>query len=58
MAHVGLVGIGVMGCEFALNLAEEGHTVSLLDRTLSKSEEVVSAGADLAGGLYHSICLA
>lgn len=51
MAHVGLVGIGVMGREFALNLAEEGHTVSLLDRTFAKAEEVVSAGADLAGDL-------
>ncbi|WGI21321.1 NADP-dependent phosphogluconate dehydrogenase [Amylibacter sp. IMCC11727] len=51
MAHVGLVGIGVMGREFALNLAEEGHSVSLLDRTLAKSEAVVDAGADLAGDL-------
>ncbi len=51
MAHVGLVGIGVMGREFALNLAEEGHSVSLLDRTLAKSEAVVEAGADLAGDL-------
>ena len=51
MAHIGLVGIGVMGREFALNLAEEGHSVSLLDRTLAKSEEVVVAGADLTGDL-------
>jgi 6-phosphogluconate dehydrogenase len=51
MAHVGLVGIGVMGREFALNLAEEGHSVSLLDRTLAKSEAVVSAGAGLTGDL-------
>ena len=51
MAHVGLVGIGVMGREFALNLAEEGHSVSLFDRTLAKSEEVVAAGADFPGDL-------
>ncbi len=51
MAHVGLVGIGVMGREFALNLAEEGHSVSLLDRSFEKAEEVVSAGADLDGAL-------
>lgn len=51
MAHVGLIGIGVMGREFALNLAEEGHSVSLLDRTFAKSEAVVAAGADLAGEL-------
>ncbi len=51
MAHIGLVGIGVMGREFALNLAEEGHSVSLLDRTLAKSEEVAVAGAELTGDL-------
>ncbi len=41
MAHLGLVGIGVMGSSFALNLSEEGHSVSLLDRTLAKSQAVV-----------------
>lgn len=51
MAHIGLVGIGVMGREFALNLAEKGHTVSLLDRSLEKSAEVVTAGAALTGAL-------
>ena len=51
MAEVGLVGIGVMGSAFALNLAEEGHDVSLLDRTLAKAEAVVDEGANLAGKL-------
>ncbi|GGA06724.1 NADP-dependent phosphogluconate dehydrogenase [Neptunicoccus cionae] len=51
MAHVGLVGIGVMGREFALNLAENGHTVSLLDRDIEKSREVVTAGSALDGEL-------
>ncbi|WP_069300148.1 NADP-dependent phosphogluconate dehydrogenase [Neptunicoccus sediminis] len=51
MAHVGLVGIGVMGREFALNLAEQGHTVSLLDRNIEKSREVVTAGSALDGEL-------
>jgi 6-phosphogluconate dehydrogenase len=55
MAHVGLVGIGVMGREFALNLAEEGHSVSLLDRTMAKSEAVVAAGADLTGDLIACV---
>jgi len=42
MAHLGLVGIGVMGHALALNLCEEGHTVSLLDRDLSKSQAAVA----------------
>ena len=45
MAHVGLVGIGVMGAAFALNLAQNGHSVSLLDRTIGKSEAVKKQGA-------------
>ena len=42
MAHLGLVGIGVMGHSLALNLCEEGHTVSLLDRSIEKSQAAVS----------------
>lgn len=42
MAHLGLVGIGVMGGAFALNLAEQGHTVSLLDRSAEKMAETVA----------------
>ena len=41
MAHVGLVGIGVMGGAFALNLAENGHDISLLDRSTEKMAEAV-----------------
>lgn len=41
MAHIGLIGIGVMGGAFALNLAEKGHTVSLLDRNVEKMTEAV-----------------
>ncbi len=44
MAHLGLVGIGVMGSAFALNLAEEGHSVSMLDRTMAKMEAVQEKG--------------
>ncbi len=46
MAHLGLIGIGVMGSAFALNLAEEGHDVSLLDRSADKMAEVVQDGQD------------
>ena len=45
MAHLGLIGIGVMGAAFAQNLAEEGHTVSMLDRTVAKMRAVTDAGA-------------
>ena len=44
MAHLGLVGIGVMGSAFALNLAEKGHNVSMMDRTQDKMDEVIASG--------------
>jgi 6-phosphogluconate dehydrogenase len=51
MAHLGLIGIGVMGASFAQNLAEEGHSVSMLDRTIAKMQAVADAGKDLKGEL-------
>jgi D-amino-acid dehydrogenase len=32
MAHIGIVGGGLMGCATALNLLEQGHTVTVLER--------------------------
>jgi 6-phosphogluconate dehydrogenase len=55
MAHLGLVGIGVMGREFALNLAENGHSVRLLDRSVAKAQAVVDAGAALRGELIACV---
>ncbi|MEM7441481.1 MAG: NADP-dependent phosphogluconate dehydrogenase [Pseudomonadota bacterium] len=51
MAHLGLIGIGVMGSAFAQNLADNGHTVSLMDRDPARAAEVAAEGADLAGEL-------
>lgn len=51
MAHLGLVGIGVMGSALAQNLAEKGHDVSLLDRDPDRAAAVAEAGADLKGDL-------
>jgi len=51
MAHLGLIGIGVMGAALAQNLAEEGHDVSMLDRSIEKMEEVAKQGKDLKGNL-------
>ena len=32
MAHIGIVGGGLMGCATALNLIEQGHSVTILER--------------------------
>jgi len=53
MAHLGLIGIGVMGSSFAQNLAENGHDVSLLDRSIEQPQKVAELGVEqgLAGKL-------
>ena len=46
MAQLGLIGIGVMGSALAQNLAEEGHDVAMLDRTMAKMEAVIDTAED------------
>ena len=48
MAHVAVVGTGVIGAGMAVNLLRQGHAVSVWNRTAEHAAEVVSAGATLA----------
>ncbi|WP_312419591.1 FAD-dependent oxidoreductase, partial [Shinella sp.] len=32
MAHIGIVGGGIIGCATALHLLEQGHSVTILER--------------------------
>ncbi len=43
MAHVGYVGLGIMGGPMARHLAAAGHTVCVYNRTTAKAEEWVNA---------------
>lgn len=36
-AHIGLIGLGTMGSNLALNIAEEGHAVAVFNRTAQKT---------------------
>jgi 6-phosphogluconate dehydrogenase len=45
-AHVGVVGLAVMGSNLARNLARHGHTVALYNRTSAKTEALVAAHGD------------
>ncbi|MFN3764651.1 MAG: NADP-dependent phosphogluconate dehydrogenase [Aliihoeflea sp.] len=36
-AHIGLIGLGTMGSNLALNIAEKGHAVAVYNRTASKT---------------------
>jgi 3-hydroxyisobutyrate dehydrogenase len=47
--RVGFVGLGMMGAGMAGRLLAAGHQVSVFNRTASKADALVAAGARLAG---------
>jgi len=51
-AHVGVVGLAVMGANLARNFARHGHTVAVFNRTTARTDEMIalhgSEGALLA----------
>jgi 6-phosphogluconate dehydrogenase len=48
MADIGLVGLGVMGSNLALNMAEKGYTVAVYNRTAATTDAFVAGAGDLA----------
>jgi 6-phosphogluconate dehydrogenase len=42
-ADIGLIGLGVMGENLALNIAEHGHRVAVYNRTSSRTEALVAS---------------
>ncbi len=48
MADIGLVGLGVMGSNLALNMAEKGYTVAVHNRTTSKIDTFMANAGKLA----------
>src|SRR5918996_2789994 len=42
-ADIGLIGLGVMGQNLALNIADHGHPVAVYNRTSSRTEEFVAS---------------
>jgi 3-hydroxyisobutyrate dehydrogenase-like beta-hydroxyacid dehydrogenase len=47
-ARIGVIGLGLMGRPMAMNLLKAGHPVTVWNRTASRADELVSAGATLA----------
>lgn len=45
---IGLVGLGLMGRPMGMNLLKAGHALTVWNRTASRAQELVSAGAMLA----------
>ncbi len=51
-ANIGLIGLAVMGQNLVLNMADNGHTVAVYNRTTATTEEFVNgvAAEDVAAG--------
>src|SRR5690242_10993462 len=50
-AEIGLIGLGTMGSNLALNIAEHGHRIAVFNRTRSRTDAFVES----AGGLKDMV---
>jgi 6-phosphogluconate dehydrogenase len=46
-AEIGLIGLGVMGSNLALNIAEKGHRIAVYNRTTSRTETFAAEAGPL-----------
>jgi 6-phosphogluconate dehydrogenase len=56
-AEIGLIGLGVMGANLALNIAEKGFTVAVYNRTAARTDDFFAAAGSLAPNIVpcHTI---
>lgn len=50
-ARIGLIGLGVMGANLALNIAEKGFPVAVYNRTTSVTDDYIASAGSLADNL-------
>jgi 6-phosphogluconate dehydrogenase len=46
-AEIGLIGLGVMGSNLALNIAEKGHRIAVFNRTYARTEAFAASAGPL-----------
>ncbi|HEX7109157.1 MAG TPA: NADP-dependent phosphogluconate dehydrogenase, partial [Aestuariivirga sp.] len=46
-AEIGLIGLGVMGSNLALNIAEKGNRIAVFNRTAERTDAFISQAGDL-----------
>lgn len=51
MADIGLIGLGTMGSNLVLNMADHGYRVAVYNRTTAVTEQFVAANPSTPGGL-------
>ena len=47
-AEIGLIGLGVMGSNLALNIAEKGNRIAVFNRTVEKTDAFMASAGKLA----------
>ena len=47
-AEIGLIGLGVMGSNLALNIAEKGHNIAVFNRTTERTDAFAASAGRLA----------
>ncbi|GGA60871.1 NADP-dependent phosphogluconate dehydrogenase [Pelagibacterium lentulum] len=57
-ADIGLIGLGVMGENLALNIADNGYKVAVYNRTADKVDSFLSGAGDLSDNVMGSADLA
>ncbi|HBU11499.1 MAG TPA: hypothetical protein DEB31_01830, partial [Clostridiales bacterium] len=55
MAKVAWIGLGNMGTPMSINLVNAGHDVTVWNRTASKCDEAVKAGAKKAAAIKDAV---
>ena len=53
-AEIGLIGLGVMGSNLALNIAEKGNRIAVFNRTPERTDAFMSQAGDLKDNLVPS----
>ena len=53
-AEIGLIGLGTMGGNLALNIAENGFQIAVYNRTSEKTDQFMAKSGELAGKLVPS----
>lgn len=54
IAEIGLIGLGTMGGNLALNIAENGFQIAVYNRTGEKTDQFMAKAGELAGKLVPS----
>ena len=50
-AEIGLIGLGVMGSNLSLNIAEKGNRIAVFNRTAERTDAFISQAGDLKANL-------